>query len=309
MKHTLSAEPTHSRWNAELPPRLTVESGDVVHFECQDSSGAQVRPGMAVEEFGQIDRGRIHALTGPVAIHGAAPDDVLQVDVMEVRHKGWGWSSVIEGLGFLKQRFHEPFLFHWELGADVTRSLAPAMVPLRPFCGIMGVARAERGEFRTRAPGVFGGNMDVRELSTGATLYLPVQQPGALFSCGDAHAAQGDGEVCINGIECPADVTLRFKLHKARTLRGPMVESAATQGVDGGSWVVVESAADAIEAARGATDRMVDLLVERWSLEAVHAYLLCSVAMKLQLSQVVNEPMITVAAAIPKSVLPERALF
>ncbi len=309
MKHTLCAEPTHSRWNAELPPRLTVESGDVVHFECQDSSGAQVRPGMTVQEFGQIDRGKIHALTGPVAIDGAAPGDVLQVDVLEVRHKGWGWSSVIEGLGFLKQRFHEPFLFHWELDADVTHSLAPAVVPLRPFCGIMGVARAERGEFRTRAPGVFGGNMDVRELCTGATLYLPVQQPGALFSCGDAHAAQGDGEVCINGVECPADVTLRFTLHKGRTLRGPMVESAATQGVDGGSWVVVESAADAIEAARVATGRMVDLLVERWSMEAVHAYLLCSVAMKLQLSQVVNEPMITVAAAIPKSVLPERVLF
>ena len=309
-EHLLSAEPTHSRWNADLPPRLTVESGDVVHFECQDSSGAQVRPGMTAEEITRIDRGRVHALTGPVAVRDAEPGDVLQVDVLEVRHKGWGWSSVIEGLGLLKQRFHEPYLFHWELAETETRSLAPAVVPLRPFCGIMGVAPAERGEFRTRAPGVFGGNMDVRELCAGATLYLPVQQPRALFSCGDAHAAQGDGEVCINGIECPAEVSLRFKLHKAQLLRGPVLESAAMRpGEDLGSWLVVESATDALEAARGATDHMIDLLARRWDMEPVHAYLLCSVAMKLQLSQVVNEPMITVAAAIAKSVLPPRVLF
>jgi acetamidase/formamidase len=174
----------------------------------------------------------------------------------------------------------------------------------------MGVAPAERGKFRTRAPGVFGGNMDVRELCAGATLYLPVQQPGALFSCGDAHAAQGDGEVCINGIECPADVSLHFRLHKAQPLAGPLVESAKMQSdEDRGSWLVVESATDALEAARRATDRMIDLLVEHWSIEPVHAYLLCSVTMKLQLSQVVNEPMTTVTAAIPKSVLPQRVLF
>lgn len=309
-QHVLSAEPTHSRWNADQPPRLAIESGDIVHFECQDSSGSQVRPGMTVQEFIAIDRSKIHALTGPVAVQGAMPGDVLQVDVLEVRHKGWGWSSVIEGLGFLKQRFREPFLFHWDLADAVTHSLVPAAVPLRPFCGIMGVAPAERGEFRTRAPGVFGGNMDVRELCSRATLYLPVQQPDALFSCGDAHAAQGDGEVCINGIECPADVSLRFRLHKAQSLRGPLVESPPVrQNEDRGSWVVVESATDALEAARSATDRMIDLLAERWSMEPVHAYLLCSVAMKLQLSQVVNEPMITVAAAIPKSVLPPQVLF
>jgi acetamidase/formamidase len=190
----------------------------------------------------------------------------------------------------------------------VSRSLGPAVVPLRPFCGIMGAAPAEHGEFRTRPPGVFGGNMDVRELATGATLYLPVQQPGALFSCGDAHAAQGDGEVCINGIECPADVTLRFVLHKGQALAGPLVESCSATDA-GSSWVVVESSTDAMTAAMRATDRMIDLLVAEWGFEPVQAYLLCSVAMKLQISQVVNEPMITVSAAMLKSVLPQRTLF
>jgi acetamidase/formamidase len=307
-EHTLSAVPTHARWNADLPPRLTIATGDTVHFECIDSSGAQVHPDMTVDAFQNIDRGLIHALTGPVAIDGAMPGDVLQIDVLSVEHKGWGWSSVIPGLGFLKQRFADPFLFHWKLEGDLSHSLAPAKLPLRPFCGIMGVAPAAPGEFRTRPPGIFGGNMDVRELATGATLYLPVQQPGALFSCGDVHAAQGDGEVCINGIECPADVSLRFKLHKQQPLSAPLIESAPSDE-SGPSWLVVESHTDTLTAALNATDRMVDLLVTRWGFEPVHAYLLCSVAMKLQISQVVNEPIITVSAAMAKSILPPRALF
>lgn len=308
-EHTHSALPTHSRWNADLAPRLIIAPGDIVHFECQDSSGAQVHPGMIVDEFQSIDRGRIHALTGPVAIDGAQPGDVLQIHILNVSHRGWGWSSVIPGLGFLKQRFTEPFLFHWTLDAATSNSLSPAIVPLRPFCGVMGVAPAEHGEFRTRPPGIFGGNMDVRELATGATLYLPVLQPGALFSCGDAHAAQGDGEVCINGIECPAHVSLRFHLHKSQPLAGPLVESSSAPDPIAPAWVVVESSIDALTAARNANDRMVDLLISRWGFDPIHAYLLCSVAMHLHFSQVVNEPMITVSASIAKSILPQRTLF
>ena len=278
-------------------------------MECVDSSGGQVQPGFTLADFLTIDRMRIHALTGPIVIEGAEPGDVLRVDVLEVAHKGWAWSSVIAGLGFLDQRFADPYFFEWKLEGGVSHSLAPAMVPLRPFCGVMGVAQAETGAFRTRPPGAFGGNLDVRELSAGATLYLPVMVAGALFSAGDAHAAQGDGEVCINGMECPADVTLRFGLHKQRSLAGPLVESAARTGEDGPAWIVVESGTDAFETAQRATSRMVDLLVERWGFQAVQGYLLCSVAMKLRLSQVVNRPMVTVSAAIAKSILPERSLF
>ena len=309
--HVLSAEPTHSRWNRSLEPRIEIASGDTVHMECVDSSGAQVRPGSTVDQFLAIDRGKIHALTGPITIKAAAPGDTLELEILHVSHKGWGWSSVIPGLGFLKERFAEPFLFHWTLEGSLSRSLFPAVVPLRPFCGVMGVAPAEPGEFRTRPPGVFGGNMDVRELCAGAKLYLPVFNSGALFSAGDAHAAQGDGEVCINGIECPADVTLRFRLHRHRAISAPLIESAESRSPDAAadSWIVVESDQDAVAAARAATSRMIDLLADYWGFSPVHAYLLCSVAMKLRLSQVVNEPMFTVSAAMPKQVLPERNLF
>ncbi|HTW23946.1 MAG TPA: acetamidase/formamidase family protein [Candidatus Baltobacteraceae bacterium] len=310
-EHKLSASPTHSVWNRALEPRLHIQPGDTVHFECVDSSGSQVNPKTTLSEYLQIDRTRIHALTGPIYVDRAEPGDVLQVDVLKVAHKGWGWTSVIAGLGFLKQRFDEPFLFHWKLEGAVSRSLAPAVVPLRPFCGVMGVARAEDGEFRTRPPGPFGGNMDVRQLGTGATLYLPVLNPGALFSAGDAHAAQGDGEVCINGIECPADVSLRFRLHKQQRLAAPVVESGVYRGNEtgGDAWLVVESAENAVDAARAATSRMIDLLVDRWGFTPIHAYVLCSVAMNLHMSQVVNEPMFTVSAELPKSLLPSRRLF
>jgi acetamidase/formamidase len=310
-EHLLSVEPTHSMWDRSLLPRLRIEPGDEVAFGCVDASGGQVHPGMTAAEFQAIDRTRIHALTGPVWINGAEPGDVLQIDVLATRHADWGWSSIIAGLGFLKDRFREPCLFHWQFDGETTSSLVPAVVPLRPFLGVMGVARAEDGAFRTRPPGPFGGNLDVRELCAGSRLYLPIYNRGALFSCGDGHAAQGDGEVCINGIECPLDVTLRFQLHKQQPLAGPLVESsdAAAPDSSADSWVVVETGTDLADAARAATGRMIDLLVSRWGFSDIHAYILCSVALKLRLSQVVNEPVFTVSAALAKQILPDRELF
>ena len=310
-EHILSAEPTHSVWDRSLAPRLHIDSGDEVQIACVDASGSQVHPGMSTDEYVRIDRTRIHALTGPIWINGAESGDVLEIDVLSTHHHGWGWTSIVEGLGFLKDRFRTPYLFHWHLDGESTSSLSPAIVPLRPFLGVMGVARAEDGSFRTRPPGPFGGNLDVRELCAGSRLYLPVYNPGALFSCGDGHAAQGDGEVCINGIECPLDVTLRLRVHKHQRLTGPIVEASDTAAADctADSWVVVETGIELADTARAATDRMVDLLVSRWGFTDVHAYILCSVAMRLGLSQVVNEPVHTVCAALSKQILPARELF
>jgi acetamidase/formamidase len=310
-EHTLAAEPTHSVWDRSLEPRLRISPGDEVQIQCVDASGAQVQPGMTTAEYLKIDRTRIHALTGPIWIESAEPGDVLEIDVLATRHAGWGWSSVVEGLGFLKEQFREPYLFHWQLDGESTSSLAPAIVPVRPFLGVMGVARADDGAFRTRAPGPFGGNLDVRELCVGSRLYLPVYNRGALFSCGDGHAAQGDGEVCINGIECPLDVTLLFHLHKRHPLAGPIVEASDKAAADStaDAWVVVETGTDLLTASRAATGRMINLLVDRWGFSDIHAYILCSVALKLRLSQLVNEPVFTVSAALSKQIIPERELF
>ena len=303
-EYTLGPEPIHHAWDATLPPALTIRPGDTVHFRCRDSSDGQVTPQSTVADYLRIDRERIHALTGPVFVEDARPGDVLQVDVLDVRHGGWGWSSIYPGLGLLAERFREPYLFIWTLDGDVTTSLTPARVPLRPFCGIMGVAPSQDGVFRTRPPGPFGGNIDVRDLTRGATLYLPVMRPGALFSTGDIHAAQGDGEVCLNGIETPAEVSLRFRVRRDFTLTAPMAETPPRTVQTGGEWLMIEAHPDPLIAAATATARMLDFLSARWGLSPENAYVLCSATMSLRLSQVVNRPMATVTAALPKNVLP-----
>ena len=300
---TLTAASNHNRWNRDLSPQLTVESDATVHFECLDSSGGQLGPESTLEEFLRIDRDRIHTLTGPVFVEDAQPGDVLRIEFLKIAHRGWGWSSITPSLGFLPEHFPDPFFFGWKLEENISRSLAPAIVPLRPFCGVVGVAPGEEGEFRTRRPGVFGGNIDVRDLSAGSALYLPVQTPGALLSLGDAHAAQGDGEVCINGIECPVDVTVRLKLLKNKKLTAPLVESAPSRFASSGEWIMIESDAEPLVAARRATLRMIEFLTEQWDFSPEHAYLLCSVAMDLRLAQVVNIPVVTVCAALEKSIL------
>lgn len=302
-EHFLGRENVHHRWNRALEPALEVAPGDTVEFECHDSSGSQMTRSSTLADFLAMDRTLIHALTGPVFVKDAKPGDVLQVDVLKIQHREWGWSSIIEGLGFLPDRFKQPFLFIWELENEVTESLFPAVIPLEPFAGIMGVAPANDGEFRTRPPGVFGGNMDVRDLQAGATLYLPVWNEGALFSTGDVHAVQGDGEVCINGIETPANVTLRFTLRKDLCLSAPMLRSPGRRAA-GPEWMMVESDSDPLAAARKATNRMIDFLIARWGFSAEHAYILCSATVQLRLSQVVNAPLITVSAAISESILP-----
>lgn len=302
--HTLSPPHTHDRWNAALPPALEVDSGDIVEFACLDSSGAQMHPGATVGDFVQMDRGRIHTITGPVFVKDAQPGDVLEIEIREVRHRGWGWSSIIQGLGAHPERFSGPFLFHWKLEGDVTRSLPGVTVPLAPFLGILGVCPAEPGEHRTRPPGPFGGNLDVRDLVAGTRLFLPVFQPGALFSAGDGHAAQGNGEVCINGIEAPMDAVFRLTLHRGLTRREPFAELPPARPPvlpDLGSFAFIASSADPMAAVRRVIDEAVDWVVANTALSPEQAYVLCSVALDLRLSQVVNVPMITVTGTLARS--------
>ncbi len=306
-EHRLGSGHIHHRWNAALPPALTIRSGDTVHFECLESSGGQLTRESSLEDFLRINRSLIHALTGPVYIEDAQPGDVLEVRIHRVRHGGWGWTSIFPDMGVLPERFKEPSFFIWELEENFSTTLSPACVPLQPFCGVMGVAPAEDGEILTRPPGPFGGNMDVRDLAAGATLFLPVFRPGALFSVGDIHAAQGDGEVCLNGIEAPAEVTLTFRVRRDFRLTAPMAETPPTPARpegNPGEWLMIAAHADPLAAAAAATSRMVDFITDRWRMPPEKAYILCSAVLSLRMSQVVNRPVMTVTAALAKNVLP-----
>src|SRR5664280_713532 len=306
MHHTLDRTHTCNRWNRDYPAVLTIAPGDTVSLALKDSSDGQVRPGMSAAEFAAIDRTRIHALTGPVAIAGAQPGDALEIEILDCLHEGWAWTSIMPGMGLLGDEFAEPYLHFWSLTAGCTRSLPDVTLDLHPFCGIIGIQRAEAGEFRTRAPGPFGGNLDVRQLGAGARLWLPVTTPGAGLCAGDAHAAQGDGEVSINGMEAPMIVTLRVHLRKNHPLAGPYALAAPPllppRYLTKPFHLFIESHEDTREACRAAVRRAMAYLQTRLGLSREQALILCSVVLDLKISQLVNTPMTTISACLPEAI-------
>lgn len=309
MDHFVDSRHIVNRWNRDTPARLWVEPGDQVTLHMRDSSDGQVWPGISMEEFAQLDPLRIHALTGPIGIKGAEPGDRLIVEIEAYEHEGWAWTSIMPGLGLLPEDFPNRFLHIWELEDGVTRSMPGLMIPLAPFCGIIGVQPAESGVFRTRPPGMNGGNMDVRHLTAGSRLHLPVLTPGAGLCAGDCHAAQGDGEVSINGMEAPMTVRFKLDLVKDSPLAGPYIECSTPLEPEAfrtcSHHLFVESDEDAREAARRVVRRAVDYLVKRLGLQPEQAYVTCSVVLRLKISQLVNIPILTLTGYLPEAMFLE----
>lgn len=306
MHHHLDNSITHNRWNNTFEPRIEIESGDTILIEMADSSDSQVKPGMSVEDFQKIDFGLIHSLTGPVAIRDAQPGDTLKIEILEYAHKGWAWQSLNPDLCFLPDDFSDFYLHHWKLDGDFSESMPGIKLALHPFCGIIGLQRKEDGEFRTRPPGSFGGNMDVKHLVAGSTLYLPVQVAGGLLCAGDAHAAQGDGEVSINGLEAPMDVKLRISLSDSVSVTEPYIITTpdlAPPAYAGKPYhAFVSSGPDLKLNAQDAVRRAIDYIQKRVGLSAEQAFLVCSAVLDLKLSQVVNAPNFTVTGYLPEAI-------
>ncbi len=309
MHHFLDRSTIVNRWDNSAPNRIVIQSGDSLTVEMRDSSDGQVQPGMDSEAFARFDPSRVHALTGPIGIADAQPGDTLAIEILAYRHEGWAWTSIIPGLGLLDQDFDRHFLHLWELEAEQTRSMPGLTIPLAPFCGIMGVQPATPGIFRTRPPGIHGGNMDVRHLTAGSTLYLPVQVAGAGLCLGDAHAAQGDGEVSINGMEAPMQVDIKVTLLKQTRIPAPMLECPTP--LEPGNFIKqphhiwIESDEDIRRAAQRIVRRAMAYLVERLGLSLEQAYITSSVLLRLKLSQMVNVPITTVSGYLPEAVFNE----
>ncbi len=305
--HQLDASSLIHRWDNSHAPRLMIAPGDRVEIEMADSSGYQVQPTWTVADFkDSFDALKVHALTGPIAIDGAEPGDQLVVHIEGYEHRGWAWTSLIPSLGLLPEDFPDHHLFIWQLEENLTRSMPGVTLDLAPFAGIIGVQRAESGEFRTRAPGTFGGNMDVRHLTAGTTLYLPVATPGANLLAGDCHAAQGDGEVCINGMEAPMKGLFRFELIKQSPLASPY---AVTPGplvsprYQTKPWhMFIESDSDPRLACKRVVRRAIEYFTQRLSITPEMAYTLCSVVLDLKISQLVNQPTTTVTGYLPEAI-------
>ena len=306
--HHLDHEQIHQEWNNALPPRLTIDPGDTVVFETRDAANRYYSRTSTHEDV--LGRGpfRGHPLTGPVAIRGARPGDTLVVHLVDVQPAlDWGWTSIRPGRGLLPEAdFPKPFLQIWDLSDKHHARMGNRIaVPIAPFPGVMGVALDEPGGHSTMPPRRAGGNMDIKQLVAGATLYLPVLVDGALFSAGDAHAAQGDGEVCVTAVEMMGRVTLRFDVRSGRKLaepqlRTPAPPSAATNR--GPHYATTAHGPDLFASSQQAVRYMIDHLVEERGLSREQAYVLCSVAVDLKISEIVDAPNWIVSAFLPESI-------
>src|SRR5277367_6798253 len=266
MSHSRTIHQSHLGWDNSLGPAARIAPGEILEFDVLDAAGGQLSPASTVADVARIDFAKINPVAGPVFIEGAQPGDVLKVTLLSFVPSGWGWTANIPGFGLLADEFKEPALHLWRYDPG---TLAPALfgrsakVPLKPFTGTIGVAPAEPGRHSIVPPRRVGGNMDVRDISQGTELYLPVEVAGALFSVGDTHAAQGDGEVCGTAIESPMRVALRFDLLKQVPLSYPRFRTAGpvTHHLDSKGYDVATGIGpDLMEAARGAVRSMIDLL-------------------------------------------------
>ena len=222
--HTIHGDCHHVGWDNAIPPALTVAPGTTIEFECLDASGGQLTRASTVADVSTLDFGRINPVTGPVYIDGAEPGDAVKITIGAFAPSGFGWTANIPGFGLLADQFPEPALHLWtydRLAMGPAAYSPMGRVPLKPFAGTIGLALAEPGRHSVVPPRRVGGNLDIRDLSSGVELYLPVEVAGGLFSVGDTHAAQGDGEICGTAIESPMSVVLTLDLVKDARLAAP----------------------------------------------------------------------------------------
>ena len=306
--HTIHRAHIHHGWDNSFVPQLRVAPGDSIQFETVDASSGQLNRSSTAADLAKLDLARVNPVTGPVFIEGAQPGDALKVTVLSFKPSGWGWTGNIPGFGLLADQFPEAHLHHWNYDpvSAVSVMYGPGgRVPLRPMCGTIGVAPAAPGLHSIIPPRNVGGNMDIRDITEGVELYLPVEVEGGIFSVGDTHAVQGDGEVCGTAIESPIDVALKFELIKGAqlrsprfTTRGPVTNHLDTKGYE----VTTGIGPDLMTGARAALSEMIELLSRRFGYSPIDAYMLCSVCADLRISSIVDMPNWVVSMYFPRVV-------
>jgi acetamidase/formamidase len=299
----ISRDRFHLAWDPAIPPIEVVPSGTEVEFDLLDASGGQLTSTSTVADIATLDFGRVDQVNGPIAVEGAEPGDVLQVDLLEFEPADWGWTASIPGFGLLADDFTEPaYRVTAVPGAGNRAEFLPGIrLPVVPFCGELGVA-PETGPRSTIPPDLHGGNMDTRHLTAGATLFLPVFHSGARFSIGDGHAAQGDGEVCGTAIETPMRALVRLSVRKDLSLSAPEFLTAGGPSAEvpvGRRYATDGIGPDLLSAARDAVRRMIDWLGREHGIAPIDAYMLCSVGVDLRISEIVDAPNFVVTAHCP----------
>ena len=347
----------HNRWHPNIDPVIEVDQGEEVVLETRDASDCQIQPTMTVDDLSGLDNKVAHPLTGPVYVKGAMPGDLLEIEYMNIMPQNYGWTRNRPGAGFLRDIFLDPYLVHWKIqdGYAVSDQIPGVKIPDGSFMGTAGIAPSQeqleawtrreadlvrrggtaappdpedavptsdpiaREGLRTIPPRENCGNVDAKQLTKGSKLLIPVNVPGALYSAGDGHFAQGDSECCITAVEIGATAVVRFKILAGEAARNNIKwprfahpgffadpewaapkNFIATMGMpireDG-----TQEGEDLTLAARNALINMIELLQERgWSRE--QAYVICSVAVDLRISNAVDLPNVTVSAFLPENI-------
>jgi formamidase len=348
-------EPTkgHNRWHPDIPPAVEAEPGEEVVLQTRNALDGEVTPTSRAEDLGNVDLNLVHPLTGPVYVQGAEPGDLLEVNILDIDSASWGFTTIIPGFGFLRDVFLEPYIVHWNIqdGYAESSQLPGVRIPGAPFMGTIGVSPSRRLRqeillreeelrlrggavlgpepagavpanepiasegLRTVPPREHGGNLDIKQLTAGTRLLLPVFTEGALFSAGDAHFAQGDSECCGTAVEMDCTLHVNFRVLKGEAARRNIgfpfferdeyftsPEMAAPRRFLAATGMCIADGVNESEnatlAARNALLNIIQLLMERgWTRE--QAYCIASVAVDLKLSEVVDVPNFVVSAFLP----------
>jgi formamidase len=346
----------HNRWHPDIPSACKCRSGDTVEIATRDSFDCQICATTTADDLKSASLTRAHPLSGPVFVEDAEPGDLLAVHIEEVRSHDEGFTAIMPGFGFLRDMFPQPHIVHWQMRDGFAQSpqLPNIRIPGAPFMGVMGLAPSREllaqikqreaallakggavmmpepsgaipsheplasEAIRTIAPHETGGNLDIRHLVAGSTLYLPVYVEGGLFSTGDAHFAQGDGESCGTAIETSAVLVAKFELLKGEAARRRQKD--ASFGSSRSLSVLNEArpfyattgtcvsssgenfSEDISLATRNALLNMLRYLVDQYKMTEAQAYSLISVAVNLRISQIVDVPNVTVSAFLPTDI-------
>ncbi|MEL6191100.1 MAG: acetamidase/formamidase family protein [Bacteroidota bacterium] len=297
-QYTLTKDQTHSKFSSTIAPLLTVPSGAIIEAFTEESSDGQLLPEATIEDLLNISFDPIHPLTGPVFVEGAEPGDVLAVTLHKIDLMDYGWNAILPGFGFLASDFEEAYIKTYEFDSTTTHIQFDENihVPLRPFPGVMGVAPTSEEMLSTIPPRANGGNMDDPNMVEGTTVYFPVFVEGALFSIGDAHAAQGLGEVCGTGLEARTRIIYEVEVLKNKSIKEPQYETD--------DYYAVTAFGETLdEAAKKAVRYMIDYLEAERGLSRMEAYALCSLAGDLKIAEVVDVPHMLVTMHMSKETL------
>ena len=292
----------HFKWSRNNSPVFHVKEGEEFEVIIPDSSTMQISRNSTLSQMRSIDSSLFDGAVGPIYVEGANPGDSIEVTIKKMETDSWGWTGIMNDFGLLKNRYRETLLF-WNIGKGEILSEGDLLKGIRikasPFLGVIGTAPAE-GEYGMIPPQYFGGNMDNRFVSEGSRITLPVSVEGGLLSFSDPHGSQGDGEICGTAVETGARIVAEVKIERKRKIRSPVIISRKKE--EGEVIISTGIGPDLYKCSTEAALSMISILSEK-GLTEEEAYILCSVAGNLHISEIVDEPNFVVSMELPSYLL------